>query len=240
MQTIVINSRNRQPDNATSYGDIIVNFGGETIKATQKVRLKNFTFPNTLYNVFEGTNSFTLNGSVVSLPPGTYSAQALISMLNTLGSTLSPSVTFAYNFLTFCLNATCSGPISLIIPDMTIARTLGLTAPGTYSAVSGVPFAINPPDLLTASSIYIVIDQMPQPVVWVSNPSYPVVVSRATFALPIDVTSTVFGRYSWYEQKLEVVTGAFTCNQLRIRLLNDAGMIIPNVTSHWTLTLDLI
>lgn len=243
-QVVVVNSRKAFAAVINNYGEITANFGNYTITGASKIRLKHISIPNVLPNVVSGSNSFTVNGAVVTLQPGCYSMAQLIAAINAVTTvSSSPTVTFALNEYNFTLMGTASGSIDITVPNVQTGRLLGNLPVGTTTVVSSgnaVAISNDPPDLNTNADIYISITGFPAPVKFITDiTTQPPTVMTATFAVPIDISSGLIATEYWYEQELEVRGSPISVNQLHVKLLNDNGQLI-NQNSHWKMTLEFV
>lgn len=91
MREIYLDSRKRNEP----YGNSYVLHLQNPLKNVEKVELVAATFPNTLYNITNGSNIFSISGSNCSVANGFYSSSSLVSAVNNnLILTSSTKLTF--------------------------------------------------------------------------------------------------------------------------------------------------
>lgn len=117
VQYLYVDSKNRsQP-----YGNAYTVHLPEVIRGVYRVDLVSARVPNSMYNLTDGTNDLKYNNSLVSLPPGFYSAQTLASYISySTSSALSAAYLpsegkfIFYQNSAFTMNATSTQMSNLI------------------------------------------------------------------------------------------------------------------------------
>ena len=113
-----IDSRSRMPGGSAAQANFALN---DAIANTTSIRLKDFVFANTLYNIRKGYNDrlVTSDGDVI-LQPGYYTPQLLVTALNSsLGENF---VSYENNFLIWNTGSTV-----LLSSESNMKYVLGLT-----------------------------------------------------------------------------------------------------------------
>jgi hypothetical protein len=100
------------------------------------------TIPNTIYNISTTNNTFTANGSLLTIPPGSYNGSSiageLTTQLDTLGGAAAP-YTVGFNPLTFKLSVTTTdASATTFLGTGTANKSLGLPTTDTVIASGGV------------------------------------------------------------------------------------------------------
>ena len=128
IRDIYVDSRRRTEPSGNSYTMYIQN----TLKNVEKVDLVTATIPNTVYNITNGTNVMTINGSTqVSINPGFYSACNITTTIIATQSVISGKFVEAEGKIYFY----SSNSFTIVINSKELANITGFTQGKTYTAV---------------------------------------------------------------------------------------------------------
>ena len=166
-KTIRINSEERQNPSSTSSNRFNVNFGNNTgLMAINRVVVKHVSIPNVQYNVRPALglnpvgNVFSYdNGSLqsITLTPGNYNINTLISALMADAQAISDGLTLVLNPLTLHIEFSSGVPISYFsqASGNSMAKLFGITADSapavTEFTAPGLPDLSVHPNLYIAS-----------------------------------------------------------------------------------------
>ena len=128
IRDIYVDSRRRKELSGNSYTMYIQN----TLKNIEKVELVTATIPNTVYNITNGTNVMTINGSTnLTINPGFYSACNITSTLIGAQSIVSGKFIDAEGKILFY----SSSSFSIVVNSLELANIAGFTKDLTYTSV---------------------------------------------------------------------------------------------------------
>ena len=128
IRDIYVDSRRRTEPSGNSYTMYIQN----SLKNVEKVDLVTATIPNTVYNITNGTNVMTINGSTqVSINPGFYSACNIATTIVATQTLISGKFVEAEGKIYFY----SSNAFSIVIHSQELANITGFTKDTVYTAV---------------------------------------------------------------------------------------------------------
>jgi hypothetical protein len=125
----VINSKDRL-DSKDDSTDFTWSFNRNTIRITE-ILIKSIEIPFSYYVFNTNNNFFLINGSTVSITPGTYTFSSLITELETqIDAEIGGTTTITFSTTTYKYTITHSAPIQITANETTspAARMLGFRA----------------------------------------------------------------------------------------------------------------
>lgn len=139
MDTIYVDSKNRD-SNLYPSGNSYVLHLTHPIKDVTQVDLVSATFPNTFYNLLDGTACLTFGSTVLNLNPGYYTAGLLTGEINTrLPVNQYGGTSYQYSNVTWIQSQGkflfMSGSYFTLTVSNSISKLIGLP-PGTYTSNS--------------------------------------------------------------------------------------------------------
>jgi hypothetical protein len=151
MEYIYADSRNRDVSQYPSSNSYVL-YLATPLQSVHTVKLLTAKVPNTVYNITNGSNVFTLNSVNYSIQPGFYSAYGLASAItSSSGSALS--VKYLSDCGKFLFSAAAA--FTLVVNTTELKTTLGL-ANTTTTAVLGYTNPVYVYDTIY-SSLYIIV-----------------------------------------------------------------------------------
>lgn len=128
VRDIYVDSRRRTEPSGNSYTMYIQN----TLKNVEKVELVTATIPNTVYNITDGTDVMTINGSTqVTINPGFYSACNIMSTILAAQTIVSGKFIEPEGKLIFYSNTS----FTILINSQELANISGFTKGIVYTSV---------------------------------------------------------------------------------------------------------
>ena len=140
--TIQVDSRDRDSSqSANNYSMYLT----EPIKHIREVIIRDIQVPNSTYNVVEGKNTMTINGTPIQIAPGSYSGLDLASQIFNITTTqafvdVTWNVIYDTGTKKFIFTQAPAFTINFNINDADLADTLGfdITATITINSTAGV------------------------------------------------------------------------------------------------------
>ena len=128
IRDIYVDSRRRTEPSGNSYTMYIQN----SLKNVEKVDLVTATIPNTVYNITNGTNVMTINGSTqVSINPGFYSACNIATTIVATQTLITGKFVEAEGKIYFYSTSS----FTIVINSQELANITGFTQGKTYTSI---------------------------------------------------------------------------------------------------------
>jgi hypothetical protein len=161
IREIYVDSRRR---NTGDYGNSYVLHIQTPLKNISRVELVAATIPNTVYNITNGSNVFSLSSGGVSIPSGFYSVSSLINSISDAPTLGDSSFTFLSNEGKFMFYSNIA--FSVTVNSLEFSRITGMTSTSSQVAPSSMgstytgKYIIKSPSVanLKASGEYVYLD----------------------------------------------------------------------------------
>jgi hypothetical protein len=238
MREIYVDSRRRNEP----YGNSYTLYIQSPLKNVTKVELVSATVPNTVYNITDGINLFSLEGNTYSVANGFYSTCGLVEAVN---ESLSSDI-FKLSFLSsegkFMVLGKQHFSLTILSDEFkqltgfsgTLESNLATTSNGIFIQNSGGYEFIKSPRVANMKPwgeyVYLDIDELRRPFE-IDAVSDPTASQNSTiFAIiPLDVTSShmkTFKEHSDYKISIEYPKPIDIIDRLTIKWLNYQGEIV--------------
>jgi hypothetical protein len=238
MREIYVDSRRR----IEPYGNSYTLHIQSPLKNVSKVELVSATIPNTVYNITNGLNLFSINGTLCSVSNGFYSTCSLVEAVNGSLSSDTYKISFLSSEGKFMVLGKNSFSLTVISDEFqqltgfsgTILSNLATTSNGIFIQNNeGYEFVKSP---LIANMkpwgeyVYLDIDELRRPFEIDAVPDPNASQNSTIFAIiPLDVTSShikTFKEHSDYKISVEYPKPIDMIDRLTIRWLNYQGKIV--------------
>lgn len=236
MREIYIDSRKRKEPFGNSYTMFIQ----QPIKNITSVDLVSATIPNTIYNITNGSNIFSLNGNLFSIPNGFYSTCGLSKTINSLNSGVSMSL--MDNEGRFMIASKTPFIFSILSNELlnisgfnsgTLYSNIATKSNGVYDAsLLGTSFikSSNVVNMKTGEYVFLDIEELRRPFCLEGvNDPYKADSSNRFAVIPLDVQSgsiKTFKEQSDYKIRVEYPKAIDSIDRLTIKWLDSQGKIV--------------
>lgn len=226
---LFIDSSQRTSGTSSSF-DILLN----QEVPMDSLKLQSVTIPNTFYNITSSNNSFTVtegaNTVSVSLTPGLYSINTLLTLLGTAltdNATLTGTYTCTLDSITQYVTISCTTNFT-VISTGALARQLGFV---NATAQAGTEVATELYDLSSLREVYIQVTNIPVSSLFNSG------VRNIIGKVPL--VGAQFGEIVYHSYDSEATMINFVSTELvdtiGISLVDSSGNLMDNLGIEWSL-----
>jgi len=239
MREIYVDSRRRNEPYGNSYTLYIQN----PLKNVTKVELVSATVPNTVYNITNGSNIFSMSGNIFSISNGFYSTCGLVEAVNNTVSSNAYTFSFLANEGKFIMISTNVFSMTILSNEFTgltgmsgtLVSNLATTSNGIFMGPSSnTYYFVKAPRVATMKPwgeyVYLDIDELRRPFE-IDAVADPTASQNSTiFAIvPLDVTSThikTFKEFSDYKISIEYPKPIDIIDRLTVKWLDYQGNMV--------------